>query len=45
MFDVTVSLGEDCTNSAIGLMADIRLADNKSENSVYIPALTVKQQG
>ncbi len=42
MFDVTVSLGEDCTNSAIGLMADIRLADNKSENSVYIPAKSVQ---
>nr|WP_314465028.1 efflux RND transporter periplasmic adaptor subunit [uncultured Clostridium sp.] len=42
MFDVTVSLGEESTNSAIGLMADIRLADNKGENSVYIPAKSVQ---
>ena len=42
MFDVTVSLGEESTNSAIGLMADIRIADNKEENSVYIPAKSVQ---
>ena len=42
MFPVTVSLGEGSTNNAIGLMADIRLAGNKEENSVYIPAKSVQ---
>ena len=42
MFLVTVSLGEESTNSAIGLMADIRLSDNKEEKSVYIPAKSVQ---
>ena len=42
MFLVTVSLGEESTNSAIGLMADIRLSDNKEKNSVYIPAKSVQ---
>lgn len=42
MFLVTVTLGEESTNSAIGLMADIRLSDNKEENSVYIPAKSVQ---
>ncbi|MDF2887493.1 MAG: multidrug resistance efflux pump [Lacrimispora sp.] len=42
MFLVTVSLGEESTNSAIGLMADIRLSDNQGENSVYIPVKSVQ---
>ncbi len=42
MFLVTVTLGEESTNSAIGLMADIRLSDNKEEKSVYIPAKSVQ---
>ncbi len=42
MFLVTVSLGEESSNNAIGLIADIRLVGDKGENSVYIPAKSVQ---
>lgn len=42
MFDVTISLGGENTDNAIGLTADIRLADNKEDSSVYIPAKSVQ---
>lgn len=42
MFLVTVSLGEESTNNAIGLIADIRLVGDKGETSVYIPAKSVQ---
>lgn len=42
MFLVTVSLGEESSNNAIGLIADIRLVGDKGGNSVYIPAKSVQ---
>lgn len=42
MFTVTVSLDETSKVSYIGLMADLRVIENKENNSVYVPAKCIQ---
>lgn len=42
MFTVTVSLQDGCSNSGIGLIADLRLHDEAENTSVYVPAKSIE---